>query len=963
MEVNAYAIVEKSGINNIKQDMENNNYNIGLLSDYTIKNFWKKIDHKHMSLDELKESYDKFYAENLQPINESVNELAKNAQLINEGAAELRKKRQGTKADVKPERKIKSVSIEDEIYDDEEDDEGGFNSIDDIEKRNANRRVIKKKTIYDEQDDYLSHDEIHVKNVKNGYKNGNVHDIHYAIDLMYYQMIHPAKGEEPEWDRTDTDLPCSLFDTKDVTEFDAVFAFKDLPNVDLSRWDVSNGVNFDGMFYKSTFNNDSVKYWELRSAENIRNMFVGSDMDKKDAIDAWEDTIKTGYLPDLGKTSSDESEKARKKLKAMSGKSEDIKRKMADWRKRRMENIMDNDMDVASRQYVLSSDEYINEKFGDTAKKIANKIKGFAITLKNGFKYFIDKGFEFFSANSPLNIVKFIKEKNVNGVYAENGKALNYPEKSGWYGLLKEGDVEYNNYFKFMDYLKSIKPANESLEVNERRVGLGAKDKENGQEYVNIGAPDIDSSELRDEIDVNLTEIFKKGKTTAEPMLVWGAPGIGKTTIPKTLIDEINKVIVKNGGTNEDKMSIIVVDCSILQAGDLMMPMPVKGQSVKDEIKNNPAAERVAKSMGLTLDDFEKMTIERSSDAPKTWLPMYKPTGDAKKDKVLNAIANGAVNPIYDDEGFIDGYEKTGGGGILMFDEFLRADPDTLFGIAQIMLGRSTTSGYVLGNKWWVMGCSNRPADDVQVANNWADAPDALKQRMSQVNFVPTFKDWCEWAKTKGGFDNFTLDFISMFSKDNAKSRWHNIDPTANMQNQETRSVSPRSWSRCVAELNRVCELRGCNTYIELGQKRFLRIVKKFLPDALAEEYVKEYIENSGNPDYRYSYINVVANPDLVADENANTKQIIGNWQAYMQQNYSNRKPVPAEDLRKLVKFYEDNFGDENGNLLAMLIAKAYKVFDMFSEENETTESNELWDEYSAKHPEYDMDNLYDTVG
>jgi hypothetical protein len=388
----------------------------------------------------------------------------------------------------------------------------------------------------------------------------------------------------------------------------------------------------------------------------------------------------------------------------------------------------------------------------------------------------------------------------------------------------------------------------------------------------------------------------------------------------------------------------------------------VKGQNVKEEIKSNPAAARVAKSLGLSLDEFENLVIERSSDAPKTWLPMYKPVGDAKKNKVLNAIANGAVNPVYDKDGFIDGYEKTGGGGILMFDEFLRADPDTLFGIAQIMLNRSTGSGYVLGDKWWVMGCSNRPADDVQVANHWMDAPDALKQRMSQVNFVPTFSNWCEWARTKGGFDNFTIDFISIFSKDDEKSRWHNIDPTANTQNQETRSVSPRSWSRCIAELNRVCELEGCKTYADLGGKRFLRIVKKFLPDTLAEEYVKDYIENSGNPEYRYSFTNVVNNPDLVANKDANTKNIIGNWQAYMQKNYSVKNPVPISDLKKLVRFYEDSFGDANGNLMAMLIARVYKAFDYFSKRNETEESDNFWDEYSGKHPEYDMDTLYKTI-
>lgn len=53
------------------------NYNIGTLCEFTIKNFWKKIDRKNTPARVLKEKYQEFYIAHIQEINESVIKLHK----------------------------------------------------------------------------------------------------------------------------------------------------------------------------------------------------------------------------------------------------------------------------------------------------------------------------------------------------------------------------------------------------------------------------------------------------------------------------------------------------------------------------------------------------------------------------------------------------------------------------------------------------------------------------------------------------------------------------------------------------------------------------------------------------------------------------------------------------------------------------------------------------------------------
>ena len=919
--------------------MINENYNIGLICDYTVEHFWKNIDRNNMTVSEAKQRYKEFFNTNTNAINESVDNYFNDRPMLCEGLRDRLEKNKAAKA----------TTIEDGIPD----------AVVDATKDAAAS-----------SDPTTTKFHISVYNVSGNpaKKAGAVNDINFYTDCFYQGLVDGEWGDIFKF--TDKILPPSLYDTFNVKDFTAVMAFKDLPNIDLSGWDVSNGDRFDGCFYKSTFNNASIKNWFFSKVKSVKNMFIGSDMSHQEVIDAWEPAYVRGdlpALPSLGKTSVDDSEEI---MQHMKGELSDIKTRIDTMDRIKKDKMM---YDENKTHRVMSSSEFINENFGDTMRKFGSAIKNaankFLIKLKNGFVYMLDKAGLFFSANMPSNIVNFIKGGNVKGVYAEQGKPIAYSGNgSGYYDEIKKGDVEYNNYIEFLNAISRFGAKNEQIKVDEigmpldeAKVGLFSKERDaSGHIYQNIGAPDVGTVQLVKDISRSLKEVRKYGRSTAKPMIVWGAPGIGKTSIPKTLVKGINEEVTKNGGTNEEKMAVIVVDCSALMAGDLSMPMPADNLDVSEIVKDVPVANQLAKEFGFSEADLKRISHAKSSDAPKCWLPVYKPTGDPKKNKLLDAIANGATTPIYDELGNIVNYESSGNGGILMFDEFLRADRDTLFGIAQLMMTREILSGYRLGSKWVIMGCSNRPTDDNQIKEVWSQLSPALKQRYSGVNFVPTYDEWTKWATEKGGFDDITLDFIGAKDPYGAQSRWHNIDPTESTGRNESRTISPRQWSQCIEELNRICDLDDLNDYTELGKSDFLTQVKKFLPDEIAEEYVNYYMA-SGGSSFKYKWDNIVSDPTMKVEKGTNPKVVTGSLTTYVRTHFSEANPPKPEDLSKVVSFLDANF-PQSGNFIAEFIVKTYKYCGL-DDKNYSDAYAAVYDKYNDAHPNLKMDELFETVG
>lgn len=650
----------------------------------------------------------------------------------------------------------------------------------------------------------------------------------------------------------------SYLNVKNVTCMKGLFAFLNLPNIDLSMWNVSKVKNMQAMFYKSTFNNKSIWDWDVSKVENFKDMFLECDYNK--GMPTW--TFKNDIDNDL-KLKLNDSQKKLQNIKQnikqhdMSPKADAYKKILKTRMKRQQDEFDKKDKSIKSdlnnlgesyNFHIMRIDEFINEnKFTNYINKGFNKVKNVYSKIKNLLSNFI-------RVNTYEKVLSLIKD--VNGVY--NYK--NYKKEEGYYGFINENDIEYKNYIKFLNYIKSISP-----NVNESRIGLSAKGIMDVQDW---STEDL-TSELNNMIDIVQNN---PSSNNVVPLLIWGAPGIGKTSIPKAIINEYNK-------KKDVKMGCIIADCSAMQSDGLSIPTPARKVNIDSDLdyilrRNNILIK------DIELDELKKnglLDLYKSDDIPKSWLPVYKPTGNKEADAILNEIANGSVITYTDDDNVFK-IEKAGSGGIIFFDEYLRAPGDLPFTIANLAITRGFGE-YKVGDKWFFILASNRPLDDNQIKKVFSNSTPAAYTRLAQCNFVPDFKSWSKWAKNNG-FDDTILNFISENNLDDESSRWHNIDPEQQRSNFVSRFATPRTWANVINSLRMNCQIKGYdeNDYLSLminHRREATRAIGKFLPDKLTNDFINYYIlYNNFSDVVKYEDIRKIASEFLdkeIYDNNTKT--------------------------------------------------------------------------------------------
>jgi len=269
------------------------------------------------------------------------------------------------------------------------------------------------------------------------------------------------------------------------------------------------------------------------------------------------------------------------------------------------------------------------------------------------------------------------------------------------------------------------------------------------------------------------------------PLMIWGAPGIGKT--------QIVKVVLKN---MEGKRRLIDVQTSKMAPDDWALPAIYK------------------------TSEGDMAAI----DLPKSWLPVYKPSTDPKVDAARNDAAN------------------EGDGGVIFFDELSRAAPSVQNTCLKIM-DEKIIGDQKLGSKWTVIAASNRTDDDPDSDISFGKA---LGNRFSQINYVPDFKSWKEWAIDK--IDPRILDFLEF-----------NQEYFYNMSDDAEQSIfaSPRSWDEASVKLGmlmkdaeqygeritnkEITEVIGANVGMDIATEfnTFLRIL-----DSFKKEDIRMVLEN-----------------------------------------------------------------------------------------------------------------------
>jgi hypothetical protein len=301
---------------------------------------------------------------------------------------------------------------------------------------------------------------------------------------------------------------------------------------------------------------------------------------------------------------------------------------------------------------------------------------------------------------APVNIGIMVKNKMIN-------PAISYLPSAD--DLAIEPGLRTETEAKIL--AKRGPDTNESL--NEARVPLEHPDK---------NVVNVNRDELYMEIEMALDN--PEGK----PLMIWGAPGIGKTKIVQAVLQA------------NSKGKLVDVQTSKMAPDDWALPAIAKME--KGEMK--------------------------ALDLPKSWLPVYKPTGDPQIDAKLDNEANGGND------------EKEGPGGVIFLDELSRASGSVQNTCLKLVDERIIGDAHI-GSKWVIISASNRAGDDPDSVQNFSTA---LGNRFEQVNYIPDFKSWKEWAIDK--VDPRILDFLEF-----NQQYFYTLDDDT----EKSIFASPRSWA------------------------------------------------------------------------------------------------------------------------------------------------------------------------
>lgn len=272
------------------------------------------------------------------------------------------------------------------------------------------------------------------------------------------------------------------------------------------------------------------------------------------------------------------------------------------------------------------------------------------------------------------------------------------------------------------------------------------------------GVPDASYDEIMDMLLDRLQDRYEMGDSnnnnetaSLRPLLIWGAPGIGKTSIVKDLISQLN-----SQKDNNDK-KVFNFSCLEITASSILPD----GFTLPNFVNDNKRNDLVA------------------ADVPKTWLPVYKVAdmddpNKEEKDRLGNETAN------------------LGDGGFIFIDEISRIMTQTMYVIMTLIQGRKIND-LQLGSKWVIVAAGNRRedmgdnADDFKWEQAWGG-------RFDQVNYLPSYEKWRTWA-VKAGVDKLILSFL-----DGHKELWYDESQAAET---EHLAANPRGWTDFSNEIHK----------------------------------------------------------------------------------------------------------------------------------------------------------------
>lgn len=359
-------------------------------------------------------------------------------------------------------------------------------------------------------------------------------------------------------------------------------------------------------------------------------------------------------------------------------------------------------------------DEGIFDRVGAGIKKAVGAVKGFFEKIGKFF-FAVGEDGQVEPVIAPVNVGIMVKDNmiNTNAVYyipSEEDLSLEPALRS----LTPEQLIQKRGGDNLRESLQVQK------NINEARVPL---------KHPNAKVKNIDKDKLFRRIRMSIKN--PQGK----PIMVWGAPGIGKT--------QIVKAVLKARGEGR----LIDVQTSKMAPDDWALPAILKMEPGEMET-----------GTGVSAKTRSQQPTMRAVDLPKSWLPVYKPTGDPETDEAL---------------------DKALGKGVIFLDELSRAS-GSVQNTCLKLVDERTVGDAKIGSGWAIISASNRGMDDPASVQDFSTA---LGNRFAQMNYVPDFVSWKEWAIDK--IDPRILDFLE-FNQD----FFYTLDD----EDEEGIFASPRSW-------------------------------------------------------------------------------------------------------------------------------------------------------------------------
>lgn len=443
-------------------------------------------------------------------------------------------------------------------------------------------------------------------------------------------------------------------------------------------------------------------------------------------------------------------------------------------------------------EYINNSQDPMNEGLADRLKsvkaklgKLASKVVAWAKGLVAQVQYWFmltNEDGEILPCSTPLTMGNAYKSGLINksstfiGMGKDTGRLVGtsesfsnaknlYPSTKEWWAWLKANHrVSEHNEEEFIQSLCESNPEDFNYILNEVKLA-----NEDPQAKYNVI---VDNKKLRQLIKRHINS-----KKLAR-LLIWGAPGIGKTAILMNIVDEISAEQGKD-------FNLIVKTLSNETPDNFMLP---------------------------------KYVGDRADDVPKTWLPVYRPTGDAAADAEADAKC---------------------GRGLLFIDELSRATQQVQ-NVVLPLVNEGVFNGWKLGSGWSIICASNRDEDEDR--GGQTSIGNALGNRFAQVYYEPCCNTWREWADKQGFMSPLLTQWLSMPEGETlAGGKYYYWDPNGEDADMDPTHImcSPRSWTnamRDLAEYHNTGKLEGFNIF-DIDEFDLKFVLNQYVPAAAVDAF------------------------------------------------------------------------------------------------------------------------------